>query len=150
MPAIDHSEELAKAVVAELKQSPDVAAIVDTRVYTDLPGRNTGWPFIHLGLPTFGPYEASGWNGSEHDLTVHTFAKQVGNVLGTTAISRLNRAVIATLNNASLPLAPGVDWASIDLVDDLSAVQVVRDPVEPGACHGIIRFNVVTVTRSAL
>ena len=132
---IDHSEEIKTAIIAALKADGAVAEIVGQRVY-DRPPAEPPWPFIRYGAPILGPYEASGWDGSDHDITIHTFAEGPD----TKSVNALNKAVVAALDGfsntdiADGPTAIDVQWVS---------TQVIRDGIEDH--HGILRFTATTV-----
>lgn len=132
----DYSDELRRMIISTLKANAGVSAIVGNRV-NDQVYVNPIWPFIRYGLPESGKFEASRWDGSEHSLTLHSFAKGPG----TTNIARLNKAVVAALD--------GVDPLTIDTLSLLSIdwvrTQVINDTSELGAYHGIIEFTAQVV-----
>jgi hypothetical protein len=122
-----------RAVIERLRASPDVFAIVGDRVHSE-PPQNVTWPFIRYGLPLTAAFEASCWEGSEHDLTVHVFAKGDG---GEDVCENLAAAVVTALDDFELA---NVDLIGIEWIN----TQVVRDTEEASAYHGIIRFTATT------
>lgn len=133
--AADHSLALREAIVAYLRAAPQVAAIVDARVYGEQPPAVPEWPFIRYGLPTMEAYEASGWAGATHDVVLHCFAKGPG----MDAVGVLNKAVVDVLDGVDVApagtMAVQFEWQS---------TQVIRDTDEAGAYHGIVSFTVTT------
>jgi len=131
----DHSVEIRKAVITKLKGAGAVAAIVAARVHDEVPAEPT-WPFIRYGLADLAPYATSCADGSDHEITIHTFSKGAGSG----AIGALNAAVVTALDDAELDLGAlgfyGIDWLG---------TQVMPDGAEKSAYHGIIRFAARTL-----
>lgn len=134
---MDYSDELRRLVIATLKADTGVNSIVSDRV-NDQVFVNPIWPFIRYGLPTLQKFEASCWDGSEHSVILHSFAKGPG----TTNIARLNKAVVAALDGIEPALTGSLALASIDWV----GTQVLNDTSELGAYHGIIEFTAQVVS----
>lgn len=161
---MDYSDQLRRAVIKVLRSDVAVSAMVGARVNDQVYAKPV-WPFIRYGLATFQKFEASCWDGSEHSVLLHTFAKGPG----TSSCAQLNAAVVKALDGAEAPIAladnlavggsfdagfdagfdigttaTGLSLLSFDWVD----TQVINDTSELGAYHGIIQFSaqVVAVT----
>lgn len=135
---VDHSLALRKALVTHLRNvsaCPAVVALVAQRTYGDQTPPTPEFPFIRVEKREVLPYEATGWDGSEHPVQISAFAKGPGE----DAISELAKAISDSLDNSGLPLEPlglvSIDW---------QGTQTIRDGAEPGAYHAILRFSVKT------
>lgn len=129
---IDHANELRRAIIAKLKADLTVAGIVGTRV-KDAVEQNPTWPFIRYGLPVSRPYGTSCGDGSEHDVTLHAFARGPG----TDSITALTRAIVACLDDADLTVTGVAKNYGVDWID----TRVMPDGDEPNDHHGVIRFS---------
>lgn len=73
----DLSLEIRRAVVAHLRGSTALTALVPAvRIYGEFnTDQATGaWPFIRMGYAQSEAFEATCWDGTESDFTVHCFA----------------------------------------------------------------------------
>lgn len=132
----DHVLALRKAVVKKLLADTAVAALVGERVYGESTPPTPEWPFIRYGLPSADNYEASCWDGKDHDLVLHAFAR--GDDMA--ACSTLAAAIETAMSEESgLPLV-GVGLVGISFV----RTQIIRDSDEQGAYHAIIQFTATT------
>lgn len=132
----DHVLALREAVVSHLLGNAAVQALVGERVYGEEVPATPVWPFVRYGLPTGANYEASGWDGKDHDLMLHAFAHGPG----MDKCSELASAIeTAMLEDSGLPLV-GVGLVGISFV----RTQIIRDSDEAGAYHAIIQFTATT------
>lgn len=138
--AKDHSLAVRRAIVTALKADEGVSALVGDRVHAEQPTEGTAWPFIRYGLSAVTPYEASCWDGSEHDVTLHAFA----NGPGTDNVLKLAEAVRSALEDTGLPLPGGIEL----IVCTWTSTDVLRDTDETGAYHAVLRFTVQTANRT--
>lgn len=128
----DYWLETRKAVVAHLIAGLPLGTINDAaKVWGEVPPANVAWPFIRIGFAVSGPFEAQGWDGSTHRMTVHTFAH--GNDTGD--ISKINKAVIARMQTLVIP---GLSIVDLQFVGS----NTVRDTAEANAFHGINDFDI--------
>lgn len=132
MPVIDHADEVREAVIEHLKATAGIKALVGGRVH-DEPKTNPKWPFIRYGTPISGGFEATCWDGSEHRITLHGFAKGPGRKPAQT----LAKAIVAAMEAFS-PTTLGI--VSLEWIGS----QVQPDPAEKSAYHAIVEYEVVT------
>lgn len=131
----DNSNGLRKAVITWLKADAGVSAIVSNRVHDEVQ-QNPTWPFIRYGFVIARPYETSCGDGSEHDVTLHAFARGPG----TANITALAAAVVASLDDASLTVS-GAENYGIDWIDTVT----MNDGAEVSDYHAVIRFRAALV-----
>lgn len=139
MPAIDHSDEVRRLIIATLKANASVSALAGDRVY-DEPPHDPTWPFIRYGSPVAGGFEAACWDGSTHQATIHAFAKGPGSG----ACARLAKAIVSALE-------PMVATAGVSIVEmQWVSTQILPDPDEKAAYHAVIQYDLITVEPSQL
>lgn len=130
----DLSLDVRRSIVAHLKNYAPLTMIVSAaRIYGEEAPANTEWPFIRYGLPLVGQFEATGWDGSEQEVTIHAFA----NGPGTDSISRAAKQVVEAMKGwtpAGLGVAAG-EWLGTTLLRD-------SPEAEASKYHAVIRFNV--------
>lgn len=131
MASRDFSEPLTKAAMTALLADDGVAAIVQGRVRDYVEAKPT-WPFLRLDPLEAAPFEASGWVGSDHTLTVHAYAR---GERGTGAVQTLAAAVVSALDEADLSLDAG-NLLSLDHRRTL----VLPDVAGPASWHAVITF----------
>lgn len=132
MPA-DNWLETRKATVAALTAAAPIANLVPAhKIWGEVPPANIGWPFIRIGFPITTPFEATGWDGSQHRLTVHCFAK--GEDTGD--VSKIAKAVAAIVQGLVMPDA----LAIIDL--QWTSTVLMRDTDEANAFHAAVQFDI--------
>ncbi len=131
--ANDLSLDLRKAVLAHLRGDAGVLALVAAnRIFGEVPDPSLtlSGSFIRLGYQDAASFEATGWDGSETDLSVHAFAAGPSTD-GTSAISQ---AVIAAMETFAPAGIDGV-WShwlrTIYLADEV-----------PDRQHAIIIFKI--------
>lgn len=134
MPA-DHALEMRQAIVKRMRETGSaVQVICDARIYGEQPPAEPLKPFVRYGVPVTLPYEASGWDGSEHSIVVHGFT---GGSKDTDDINALAKAISATLENSELNLGSlglvGIDWRGTEILRDGEGY------------HAVVRFSATTV-----
>ncbi|MBI1179104.1 MAG: DUF3168 domain-containing protein [Alphaproteobacteria bacterium] len=135
---IESSLEVRKAVIPRLRASSSLTALVPAeRIYPPRTPAEPDWPFIRYGQPDTAPFRATGIDGAEIDFSVHTFSKAPGE----DEASRINAAVVATLDGAVLDL-PGGFKAHITWTGG----QVIPDGGDPDAWHAFSTFRARVVT----
>lgn len=132
----DHSLALRRGIVAALKGSAEIAAIVGARVYDEAPAKPT-WPFIRYGFPIETRVDADGWEGSSFALSVHVFAKGPG----TDSTSGLAALVRKALHEKDFLIDSSGGIALLQY----SQTTTLRDTDEAGAYHAVVQFDAVTL-----
>lgn len=132
MPAVDLSEPLFAAAIATLKADRRIIALVGPRV-VDYVSANMAWPYIRITTAIVTPWEATGYvGGSRVLLQVDGFTKAYGR----SETRTLNSAIAMALNEKPLILSTGyllhVTWLQS---------QVLPDPSDQGAFHGVVEFE---------
>jgi hypothetical protein len=132
MQPTDLSEPLFAAAVATLKADPRIIALVGPRV-VDYVSANMQWPFIRVTTAIVTPWEATGdVGGSRIRLQVDGFTKGYGR----SAARTMNSNIAMVLNEKPLALSAGyliyLTWLQS---------QVLDDPSDQGAYHGIVEFE---------
>lgn len=133
----DHSLVMRQAVIQVLRESPHLSAVIPSdRIYGEETPSDPVWPFIRYGLSDATPYESSCGAGSEHNITIHTFARGPG----TDSVSVINALVLDALQGANFPIEPlklnSFDWLG---------TRVLRDTPEASNYHGVLRFSAQTL-----
>lgn len=131
--AVDLSLELRQAIVVYMRANAGVVAQLGQRFFGERPPEDVEWPFARYGFDTVDPFLATGVNGGEIDVTIHTFAKGDS----TDVLKPINKAVVAALDDAQLELDDG--WCL-----DLTFVQAQTLPDGPDGFHGVVRFTALT------
>ncbi len=129
---VDLSEPLFAAAVATLKADSRITALVGPRV-VDYVSANMAWPYIRVTTAIVTPWEATGdVGGSRILLQVDGFTKAYGRSEART----LNSTITAALNEKPMVLSTGyllyVTWLQS---------QVLPDPSDQGAFHGVVEFE---------
>lgn len=127
----DDTEVMTRAIIVKLKAD---VTLVDQRVHDAVV--DTKWPFIRLGLPSTTPFETSCGNGSEEDITIHTFARGPDR----SGINALNKQV----RDSMLDDGFGVegDFYGIDFIRS----QVFPDGDDTQSFHGVMSFRSRLIT----
>lgn len=139
MTPADHSLPHRRAVVTHLLASSGVTAIVGQRFYGHRVPDNPAWPFGSYGVPQTQPFEATGWGGSDADITLHAYARGPDEE----PCALLAAAIVDALSGDELPLADGLGLVSLDWLN----TQIIKDGAglaESGDYHAIISFRIVT------
>lgn len=103
-------DDMQVAIVAALKASPDVAALVASRVY-DLPPSDTAFPFVEVGDLQAVPVEVDGLQPVDIFVIVHGWTRQASDGSakdgkgGKRPASLLGAAIAAALKSADLSTA---------------------------------------------
>lgn len=129
----DNTLAVRKAVVRHLKNDADLTALVSSAsIYGEEPPSELKWPFIRLGFIITSPFEAQGWDGSEHRLTIHAFCHGPF----TDATIRVNAAIVDAMKSFQVP-----ELGIVDL--QWRGSEIVRDTDEASAFHGINQFDYI-------
>jgi hypothetical protein len=139
----DHSLVLRKAIVAALRANAGVRALVDNRVYgvtvaKDMPT----WPsddnpaYVKMGLPTVGPSEPSGINGSDIRVAVHGFARGPSEDLAV----MLSNAIVEALDKQAIAMSGGISLRELRCISS----QTVPDAGSPSDFHCIVQLAALT------
>lgn len=130
---VDHTYPLRKAILTYLKANAGVSALVADRIYPMKAPAGVKWPFIRYGAPLARGFEATGYDGSEHRITLHCFAH------GETDTALLCAAVQEALKNNELPLEPrkliSMRWIT---------TQILVDDADNDQFHGLMKYEVMT------
>lgn len=144
--AKDSSLYARRAGLSLLRESADVAAIVDDRVYPPQRPANPVWPFLAWGVPVVEPFEAACMDGSRISFTLHAYAETSGTGGGT--ISGEEQAgALAGAAAAALIGAGEIDLADYGCPYPAIAqftwgqTQVIQDGAEADAFHAIASFR---------
>ena len=132
--AIDHTRALRRAVVYLLRNTSAVTDYVGQRVYGMRVPTDAAWPFIRYGAAFSQGFEPTGWDGSEHDitLTVQSHSEDT--------CALVAAAAQQALEDADIPLEGSVLLASFDWV----RTQVVLMPDTDSDFQAIMQFRVET------
>jgi hypothetical protein len=131
----DYSLEVRRSIVTHLKAFAPLTGLVSVAsIYPEETPAEPRWPFIRYGVPLVGQFEATGWDGSEQEVTLHAFANGPGMDLA----SRIAKQVTEAMKSWTPPAGTGI--AAAEWVD----TQFLRDgpPEEASKYHAVIRFNV--------
>lgn len=134
--ATDYSLEVRRSVVAHLKSFGPLTALVSAaRIYGEKQPVDAAWPFVRYGLSEAAPFDATGWDGSEHDVAIHAFA----NGPYTDAIEGISKQIIEAMK-----VWPGVPGTGIVSAEWIGPKTIVRDspPEQEAKYHSIIRFAI--------
>lgn len=131
----DYSLEVRQSIVAHLAGYAPLTSLVSAaRIYGEEPPTDPVWPFIRYGLDLNGPFEATGWDGSKHDVTIHAFARGPYADAG----QKIAKQVVEAMKTWSGPSGTGIvtaEWQdTIPLRDS--------PPEEKSRYHFVIRFAV--------
>ena len=133
----DLSLDLRRAIVAHLRGTAALTALVPAaKIYGEF-ATSDEFPFIRMGYAIVTGYEASCWDGSESDFTIDAFAAGPG----TAAISEIAKRIVAameTFNPATVGM-PEYSWEGTQVIPD----------VIPENLHAVIRFRIVAVQEAA-
>lgn len=133
----DHALAVRKAVVAKLRATPALTALVPAAsIYGEEAPAMPAWPFIRYQLPTLEQYENSCGDGAGQEVTLHVFARGPG----MDACTGICVAIHDALLDDVLAVEP------LGLVSlDYRLTRLLHDQDEAGAYHGLVRYEVVTV-----
>lgn len=129
----DLSLELRRAVVAHLRADAALIALVPAAKIFGEFATTEDRPFIRMGDPIVTGWEASCWDGSESDFTIHAFAEGPGRA----AIQTIGKRIVAAMEGFT-PATVGMpdhEWVSTDYLPD----------VVPEVIHAIVRYRIVAV-----
>jgi hypothetical protein len=141
--AKDHSLILRRGIVSYLKANAGLTALVPaSSIYGEQPTAQPAWPFVRYGLASVTPARFGCYSGGDHAVTIHSFAKGPG----TDSILLIRAAIIAALDDASVPLDSD-DGAKVTLLSHTLS-NLIRDTEEAGAYHDIHNFTVSVLEKT--
>ena len=124
---------LQKAVVAALSADATLGGLIGDRIY-DAPPRNTGFPYVSLGLTSIADWSTGTETGAEHQLVLHAWSREPGKK----QCYAILEVVTAVLHDAALSLDGNA------LVNQrFEFAETRRDP-DGITYHGVARFRAVT------
>lgn len=96
----DNALETIEALIAKLKQSPDIVALVGTRIYTHVP-QNTVFPFLVIRI-SGGQYDSKTERGMEHFIRVSAFCRPSATISAVTLALTLRKYIYDALHQKTL------------------------------------------------
>lgn len=130
---VDNWLETRKAVVAHLTAAEPIAGLVPAnKIWGEAPKSGIGWPFIRVGFAVTTAFEAQGWGGATHRMSIHSFAK--GEDTGD--VQKIAKAVVARMQTLAAP--DGLSIVDLQWVGN----STVRDSEEANAFHVISDFDI--------
>ncbi|MEN6542003.1 DUF3168 domain-containing protein [Parvibaculum sp.] len=133
MSVYDADLALQRAIYARLSADAPLAALVDGRIYDNVPG-DAGFPYMTLGEAQVSDWSSGDSDGGEHRLTFHVYSRGGGRAEAKTILGAVN----AALHDASLT-PEGARLVSIRFLD----AETRREP-DGITWRGTIRFRALT------
>lgn len=133
MSGADLSLPLRQAVIAALRASTAIHALVADRIYDAVPAEPTR-PYLRYGVPIIVPYEATGIVGSDVDITVHVFDVGPKN----DRAYQIAKTVKDALDEASLTITGGYTLSLM-----WTGSQALGDEEGSAFVHHLVQFNVI-------
>lgn len=130
---MDADLALQKALYARLADSADLAVLVATRIYDNVPG-DTGFPYLTLGDAQVEDWSVGEATGAEHRLTFNAYTRGGGRAEAKAILGAVN----AALHDAELTL----EGHRLVNLRFLSA-ETMRE-ADGATWRGAIRFRAVT------
>lgn len=132
----DYGTDVRRSIVTHLQGfAPLTSRVAAASIFGEWAGSDPEWPFIRYGLQENLPFEATGWDGSEHEVTIHAFAN--GDP-GTSSIGAIAAQVVEAMKTWEAPIGLGIvtaEWAGTNVLRDSPAP-------EESKYHAVIRFAV--------
>lgn len=132
MASPDGSNELLAAIRQKLLAVPELAEIVDGRIF-DRPSQEVEFPYVQLGETQVLPFRGICIDGSTIFVSIHTWARD--GWAGDT-VRRMSSLIVPALDLATLDLGPDYVCQLIEFED----TRVLRDP-DGSTRHGVIEFR---------
>lgn len=129
----DLSLELRRAVVAHLRADAALIALVPAAKIFGEFATSEDYPFIRMGYAIVTGYEASCWDGSESDFTIHAFAQGPG----TAAVQTITKRIVAAME--------GFTPATVGMPDHEWVDTIVLPDVVPEVLHAVVRYRIVAI-----
>jgi hypothetical protein len=130
-----------------MKASEAVRALVPAdRVYPPQRPANPVWPFIGYGVPTSGPFVASGMDGSALTVAIHAYAETTGEGAETVGGEELAHRIAAAIVDA---MGEGASLSDYDCPYPATAhfswtgTQVIADG---DAFHAIVSYAISVIS----
>lgn len=130
---MDADLALQKAIYAKLKNDADIAALVGTRIYDNVPG-DTGFPYLTLGDAQVTDWGAGDVAGAEHHLPFNVYTRGGGRAEAKAIMGTVN----AALKDAELTLE-GYRLVNLRFL----SAETARE-ADGTTWRGTIRFRAVT------
>jgi hypothetical protein len=115
----DYGLEVRQSIITHLQGYVPLTALVSaSRIFGEYAGATPTWPFIRYGLPDDAPFEATGWDGSEHAVTIHAF---VNGDPGGDQVRRVAKQVVAAMQTWTGPTGLGIvtaEWERTNVLRD--------------------------------
>ena len=131
----DYSLEVRRSIIAHLQGFGALTSLVAAAsIHGEEVPANPDWPFMRYGLSDDDAFEATGWDGSEHAVTLHAFS----NGPYTDAVKRIAKQVVKAMETWSAPAGTGIvaaEWRGTTTIRD-------SGPTEQSKYHSIIRFEI--------
>jgi hypothetical protein len=122
-----------KAVVAYLKAyAPLTALIAADHIHGERAKATPPWPFILLSPVDAEPFEAQGWDGSEHRISIHAYVHGTSGF--TDEVIKANAAIVEAMSGVS---AAGLGTVDLQWVSS----GYFRDTDEQNGWHGVNLFD---------
>lgn len=138
---VDLTLPLKAAVIEHLAGDPLVTAEVPAaRIY----GINTPakpiWPFIRYGVPTSVGFEATCWDGSETDVTIHVFAETTNAAAGEDKALEIAGKVAQSMG--------AFQSAELGVIENRwEQTNLVKDELEADRWHAIVAFSMIVIKK---
>lgn len=129
----DPSNELQSALLTALKADATLAAIVDTRVYDNVP-QKTDYPYVAIGDDTFGDLGSHTFKGMEITVNIHCWSQYAGRK----QVKQMMEAIYDLLHEGTLTLS-----GHTVVFSRFEFAETMKDP-DGVTHHGIQRFRVIT------
>lgn len=126
----DYTLPVRQSVVEHLKAT--LATVPAAQVWGEFIPTNPAYPLVWLDPSTTLPYEAQGYDGSEHNLVLHVFAAGPA----TDEALAIAAEIVEVMEQYTAPGGTGIvdcQWANTTLL---------RDPANPDVWHVPVAFNV--------
>lgn len=128
---MDRSAQLMATIIRFLRADQSIQEAVGNRVYgPEVLDRE--WPHIRYGASVVENFEATGWKGGDHEITLHAFAKGPAK-----NVSNLASTIVEVLDDAPLAIEmTGIDWVR---------TTILQDSQDTEGYHAVITFSCATV-----
>ncbi|KQX18420.1 tail completion protein gp17 [Sphingomonas sp. Root1294] len=131
-----------RKLIAALKGDAPLVAIVGARIYPAKEPDPVTWPFMRLDGASSSPFRADGGAGGEVTGLIHCFVKGGGSILDP-------EATCATINSHVVRIIEAMDAVALtgdtDLAVHARLSQVIPDPAEADAFHGVVRYEALAL-----
>lgn len=138
---VDLTLPLKEDVVKHLVKDGSLTALVPaTSIYGIQTPTNVKWPYIRTGVPISGGYEASCWEGSSVEFTLHAFAEPSPGIAGETRVLQIAALIVAAMDNFQSDRLGVVENTWRQTV-------VLLDDSEADRWHAVVTFAMTVVRK---